>query len=180
MADRIPDEVRTQIVADVQAGQLSCRAIGRKYQVSHAIVSKIAKQEGVAWDRTAQTAAATAHAKFDAKAARADAIQRLYGHAVRASERLTSPYTFIVTSALGAQFVTTDEPPAKESKDFLTSMVSALGEARRLEAHDAADEAQAGKTMVNDLFGALGMVYHQIIAEEAAAEAVPVPAGGVS
>lgn len=180
MADRIPDEVRAQIVADVKAGQLSCRAIGRKYQVSHAIVSKIAKQEGATFDRTAQTVSATAHAKFDAKTARTAAIERLYRHAARFSERLEAPYTYIVTSALGAQFVTTDEPPSKESKDFLTAMVSALGEARRLEQHDAADEAVAGKTMVNDLFGALEMVYHQIVTDEQDEVAVMAAAGGVA
>lgn len=178
MADPLPQSTVDAVLADIRAGGMSCREIGRKHAVSHSKVSTLAKQNGLTFDRTAQTAAGSAAAKFDAKAARVAAVERLYGDEADLAARFRAPYTFVVTSALGAQFVTMDRPPARESKDIMSARVAALGEARRLEQHDAADEAQAGKTMVNDLFGALGLVYHQIVAEEQNEAAVPVTAGG--
>ncbi len=168
MADPLPQATVDAILADIRAGGKSCRAVAREHGVSHSKVSTLAKQHGLSFDRIAQTAAGTAAAKFDAKEARIAALERLYRDEARLAERFGSPYTFVVTSSLGAQFVTMNEPPLKEQKDAAAARSQLLTIALRLEAHDAADEAEAGKTMVNDLFGALGMVYHQIIAEEQA------------
>ena len=166
MAARIPDDQRAAILADVRAGEMSCRAIGTKHGVSHAIVSKLAKAAGLEFAAARQTTAATKTAKFDAKAARLQLMEDLYGDAQRFRDRLWSPYTQVVSGPLGPELVTTRLPPLREQQSAMTSIGIAVDKAIKLEEHDSEDGSAAGKTMLNDLFGAFQLAYHQIVTEE--------------
>lgn len=167
MGTRIPDDKRAQILADAAAGELSCRAIGEKYGVSHAIVSKLAKEAGVTFAAARQTGAAAVVAKFDAKKARVQLTQDLYEDAQRLRGRMWSKYTQVVSGPLGPELVTTNLPPLRDQQSAMTSIGIAVDKASKLEDRDTEDGSGVGKTMVNDLFGALQLAYHQMVTEEA-------------
>ncbi len=157
---KLPDETREQIVADINAGK-SCRSIAQERGVAHSTVSNIAKAHGLTFARTAQTAAGTAAAKFDAKAARQAAVQRFYEDEARWAARCNEPYEFYMSTGDGVRRIVSELPPAKELKDFQSARHSAMSIAMKMELHDAADQDEIGKTMVNDLYRALRLAWEQ-------------------
>lgn len=74
----LPDDKRAAILADIKAGDGTCRGIARKHGVSDATVRKIAKDNGItdAFSR-AQTENATRAVIADNAARRARLAQRL-------------------------------------------------------------------------------------------------------
>lgn len=167
MGSKLPDAKRSAIVEAIRSGG-TCRGIAREHKVSHAIVSKIAKEEGLSFDRAAQTAAATAAAEFDARQARATLIRRSYEHAAHFLDRARAAYTTTITTQHGIDWVTYAEPSPGDQRNLMTSFGIAVDKALALEKHDNDGGAAAGRTMVNDLFGALRLAYHQIVQEDAA------------
>ena len=167
----LSDEVRAAILADIADGKLSRNKIAEKHGVSRGTVTNLAKAHvgDTAFDRTHAEKGARARA-FDARAARAELIEQLYGDAQRFRERAWSPYTQVVTGPMGPEFVTTKLPPLRDQQAGYTSLAITLDKALTLERHDSDEGSAAGKTMVNDLFGAFELAYHQIVAED---EAVP-------
>lgn len=163
----LSDEVRAAILADIEAGKLSRNKIAEKHGVSRGTVTNLAKTHvgDTAFDRTHAEKGARAR-QFDAKAARAELIEQLYGDAQRFRERSWSPYTQVVTGPMGPEFVTTKLPPLRDQQAGYTAVAIAIDKALTLEKHDS-DEGQAmGKSMVNDLFGAFQLAYHKIVAED--------------
>jgi hypothetical protein len=159
--------IREAILTDVRAGDLSRNAIARKHGVANATVTKLAKDAHVvgAFDRTNTEKGMRARA-FDAKVARAELIERLYGDAERFRLRAWEPYTQVVASVMGPAFVTTKLPPLRDQQAAFTSLGIAIDKAIKLEDVDNDQGAAAGRTMVNDLFGALQLAYHEIVTEE--------------
>ena len=156
MASRLPDEKRAAIVAAIQAGG-TCRGIAREHKVSHAIVSRFAKEEGLSFERRAQTAAATEAATFDARATRAKLIERSYTEAAYFLDRMHQPYTMVVSSSAGAQFVTLAEPPLQEQRHAMTSYGIALDKALVLEKHDSGVGLEQVVSLLDTLQISLGV-----------------------
>lgn len=164
MAKReISEQLRAQILAAIQAGG-TCRGVAREFGVSPGFVSKLAKDTGedTAFDR-ARTAAATTAAVFDAKAARTKAIAELYHDFERFRERTWGEYTQIVSTPAGPELITTKLPPLPEQRAGITSAAICLDKALALENHDSGDGHEVGRTMINDLFGALRLAHHKIV-----------------
>jgi transposase-like protein len=164
----IPPKVRKAIADAVRAGG-SCRGVAREHGVSPATVSKIAAEAGLDFV-TARTAKATAARTFDAKAFRAELMQKLYLDAERYRQRAWEPYTQVLPGPGGPELVTTKLPPAREQQSLATAMGIAIDKAAALEHHDSSDGLAAGRTMVNDLFGALQLAHHQLVTQEAAGD----------
>jgi hypothetical protein len=158
---------RAAILAAIRAGALSRNAIARQFEVSAGSVTNIARQEGVehAFDR-ARTRAPTAAAVFDAKVARQVAMRELYGDFERFRARAWEPYTQVFTGPSGPELVTTKLPPLRDQQAGYVAAAVCLDKALALERHDGDDGSTAGKTMINDLFGALRLAYHQLATEE--------------
>ena len=172
MGNRAPisEATRAAVIAAIKAGQ-SCRGIAREHGVSPAYVSKLARDlPGDNFNR-AQTVAAAAAKAFDAKAARALAVQELYGDFERFRTRIWGEYTQVMTGPQGIELITTLQPPLRDQQAGMTAAAICLDKALVLERHDDTAGAEGGKTMINDLFGALGLAYHRIIAEEATIDA---------
>lgn len=161
----ISEQTRAAVLADIKAGK-ACRAIAREHGVSPAYVSKLAREvPGDSFDRSRTQQAAAAKA-FDAKAARKAAIEELYGDFEKFRSRAWGEYTQVIVGPQGPELVTTKQPPIRDQQAAFTAAAICLDKALVLERHDDTQGAEAGKTMINDLFGALGMAYHRIIAEE--------------
>ncbi len=177
MPQPLPDDIRQAILDDIRDGQLGCRAIARKHDVSPSTVSSLAKAAKVpdAFERSNQQKGARARA-FDAKAERARLIEELYGEARLIKSWVFSPYTQIVSTPFGPELVTTKLPPMRDRLAAMTAFGIALDKALKLEKVDDDAGAAAGKSMVNDLFGALKLAYHQIVEEEAAEAEVDLTA----
>jgi len=160
---RLDDALRAAILTDVQAGQLSRNAVARKHGVAASTVTKIANeaQLGSVFDRS-QTEKGARAASIDAKALRAQLALDLTHDAQRLRERIWSEYTQVVPSPLGPSFVTTKLPPLRDQQAGYTAVAIAIDKALKLVDYDTDGGATAGRTMVNDLFGALKMAWHQI------------------
>ncbi|WP_018219128.1 hypothetical protein [Salinispora vitiensis] len=165
----LPDEVRAAILADIHTNTLSRNKIAAKHGVATSTVTKIAREAvgDTAFDRSHAEKGARARA-FDAKAARATLIAQLYDDAQRFRARAWDPYTQVVSGPTGPELVTTKLPPLRDQQAAYTSLAITVDKALTLEKHDSDEGAVVGKSMVNDLFGALGLAYHRIVAEDEA------------
>jgi transposase-like protein len=166
---RTPDDVRDAILADIRAGQKSARRIAKDHQVAPSTVTKLAAEAHIpaAFERSnTKTRAATEARRFDAKAARAEMIEQLYGDAQRLRARAWEPYTVVVGSGDSMALVTLKQPPLRDQQAAYTGLAICLDKALVLEAKDDDQGAGAGKTMINDLFEAFQLAYHQQITEE--------------
>lgn len=166
MPSRTPEHVRDAILADIRAGQKSCRQIARDHGVSASTVSGLARSAHIpeAFERS-HTKNASAARSFDAKAARAELIEQLYGDAQRLRQRAWDPYTTVVGSGDATTLVTLKMPPLRDQQSAYTAIAIAIDKAAAMESRDDDGGAGAGKTMVNDLFGAFRLAYHQQVAE---------------
>ncbi len=164
MPTRTSEHVREAIIADIRAGVLSCRAIARKHKVAASTVSALAREARISapFERSqAKTREATAARRFDARAARTALIEQLYDDASRMRERAWAPYTQVVGTGPATMLVTTKLPPMREQREAFTALGIALDKAMALEARDDDGGSATGRTMINDLFGAFKLAYHQ-------------------
>lgn len=177
MGSKLPDDKRAAIVADIKAGDKSCRQIGRDHGISHAKVSTIAKDEGLTFARVPQTAAATAAAEFDARQTRAVLIRRAYEYAGHFLDKVRAPYTTTVTTQHGIDWVTYAEPAPGEQRNLMTSFGIAVDKALALEKHDSGANLEGVVSLLHSLQTDLATRYgpgddeHPIALE-------PVPADG--
>lgn len=171
MPPRTPDDVRDAILADIRAGQKSCRQIARDHKISPATVSALAKAAHIpdAFERSHTKRASEARA-FDAKAARAELIEQLYGDAQRFRQRAWDPYTTPVVAGNAVTLVTLNQPPLRDQQAAYVALAVCVDKALVLEAKDDDQGAGAGRTMINDLFGAFQLAYHQQVVEERAVD----------
>lgn len=140
MPKALDTAAREAIADDIRAGKPR-NQIARDHHVSGSTVTKIAKDLGLAataFDRS-QTQNATRAKRFDAALARAELIERLYGVAGRFLDRVEAPYTQVVTSPAGPEFVTTKLPPLRDAQAGMLAAAVAMDKALKLEQHDAQD-----------------------------------------
>jgi hypothetical protein len=168
MPARTPDDVRAAIADDIRAGTKSCRRIAKDHGVAPSTVLKVADEFGLTFERSQpeKTAAATAARVFDAKAARAELLEQLYGDAQGFRRRMWGAYTTVVGSGPGTQLVTLKQPPLREQQSAMVAIGIAIDKALKLEEKDDDQGASLGQTMINDLMGVLKLAHHQQVTEE--------------
>jgi transposase-like protein len=149
-------QLRADILRDIQDGQLSRNEIARRRNVSPSTVSKIAKDEGqsAAFDRT-QTAKATRAKQIDNAARRTVLIDRMYDVASHMLDRVTSPYTQVVSGPAGAEFVTTKLPPLRDAQAGMSSAAIAIDKAARMEAANGDSRVEQARTLLGGLMSDL-------------------------
>ncbi len=149
----INEQLRADIIRDIQDSQLARNQIARNRGVSPSTVTAIARQAGLgsAFDRS-KTAAAT-HAKtVDTTAARAALIERLYGFANRTLDRAESPYTQIVAGPAGAEFVKTKLPPLRDVQSAMSAVSMAMDKAGRAEDRNGSGDTEVARSLLGSLF----------------------------
>lgn len=169
----VPDAERAAILDDIRAGQLSCKAIARKYGRSASTVSGIAKDAGLvdAFGRS-QTKEATRAREADSKARRAEIAARLLDEATGFLDMLHGPFRVF---SFGGKENTYNEqllpgPPTGDIRNLMTSAAIALDKHVVLEKHDTDDGIDAARSMLGDVAAAIGDAYAQVKAAEAAGE----------
>lgn len=154
MPQPLTDQLRTDLIADIKAGELSRNAIARKHKVSPSTVTKYAAQADIAapFDRS-KTAAATHARQVDNTARRAALIDRLYGLSERLLDRAESPYTQVVTGPGGqAAFVTTKLPPLRDVQAAMSAVAMAMDRAGRAEDRNGSGDTDQAKGLLGALF----------------------------
>lgn len=145
MPVRIPDDQRAAIIADITANQKSRNQIARDHQVAASTVGKIAKDAGLtgSFDR-AQTEKATRARATDLAACRANLQSRLLALAAAGIEQAET----MLDDATSVQ--------------AMTIAGIALDKHLALVKHDAAQGADAGRSLLGDLGRALGIAAEQL------------------
>lgn len=149
MPKPIDPEKRAAIEQSIRegAGTRSAGSIAREFQVGRTTVLRIAQQAGLdgAWDRTKTLHASRATA-IDNKAVRAQLAADHLSDAVEIRKRLWEPAEAM--TAMG-EIVMMSLPPARDVKDFMTSVGAALKVSMEVEKHDAGDAtADDAKSML--------------------------------
>ena len=141
MPTRLNEAKREAILNDIQATagtpDGTVRKIADRNSVSTATVQRIAKAAGLedVWsrDRTANASRARA---VDSQALRTQLAWDHLADAVRIRERLWEPAELVTATG---QVVSLALPPAKDVRDFMASVGSALKISMEVEKHDVAD-----------------------------------------
>ncbi|MGH3275419.1 MAG: hypothetical protein ACRDNZ_13990 [Streptosporangiaceae bacterium] len=174
MPAALDPEKRASIIAALKGPEPKRNQIARDHGVSPSTVTKIAGEEGLstAFDRT-QTAKCTRAKAFDAKRARAQLVEDLYGDAQRLrTERIWAEYTQIVSGPAGSEFVTTKLPPLRDQQAGFTAVAICIDKATKLSDVDSSDGSAGARSLLGRLGEALQVAaagYGQ--ADEAAAAA---------
>ncbi|NRQ35999.1 helix-turn-helix domain-containing protein [Nonomuraea sp. NN258] len=147
------------------------REVARTLGRAHSTISTIAAREGLTWDRSAHTAAATAAASADNKARRVAIVARLYGQVEALLDRLEADeYAWTTTTVAGVETVTVPEPPAQEVKALLQSISAATTSATKLESIDSDQGAEGARSMLGALADGLRAIAQQLPDDEPAAD----------
>lgn len=161
----IPDNVRTAILADIQAGEKGCRAIARDHGVSPDTVSQAARDAGIldAFGRT-QTETATRARQADLAARRAQIAELLLDDIERLRDRAWEPYQVVTSSQHGAEITTLPLPPLRDAQAAYTSIAISLDKHLALVRHDGdtGGDLESARSLLGDLGRALGVAAEQL------------------
>ncbi|MGH3942488.1 MAG: helix-turn-helix domain-containing protein [Pseudonocardiaceae bacterium] len=168
MSRPLTSEDRDQVRA-LHARGLSRNAIAREIGRSVGSVTKLAREQGLVFDRAA-TVAATAAAVADARARRAALMHALLDDAGRLREQLFAPCT--LRNAGGKDntwaVLEVEQPPFADQLKIVQATVTAADASMRLDRHDSGAGVEEAKSMLGALAEGLGVAYHQIKAAETA------------
>ncbi|MBF8193269.1 helix-turn-helix domain-containing protein [Nonomuraea sp. K274] len=142
----IPDNVRQNILDDINAGEKSRNQIARDHNVSVGTVTNIAKRAGLttAFDRSA-TKNATEAAKADNAALRAATSRRLLVKANELLDQMDQPH---LAFNFGGKDNTYNEkqlpkPPVSDLRNLMTAAAVAVDKHLVIEKHDNSGESHA-------------------------------------
>lgn len=145
-----------QLAADGMSRNDIVRATGR----AAGTVTKVVRDAGGTFDRTA-TVAATKAKQRDAKARRAQLKLDLLDDAERLRLRLWEPATVVLSTPKGPARVTLDLPPARDARDIMGAVQAAVRSHVDLDRLDVSDGAENAKSMLGQLGEALQIVVDQ-------------------
>jgi hypothetical protein len=141
----------------------SRNAIARELDRSLSVITRIARGEGLAFDREA-TKAATAAAVADNKAVRALLSRRFLQEAERVLDRLNGPY--LVYAFGGKDNDYNDHelkiPPAGEVRNLMTAAAVAFDKHMAADRHDADSGAEGARSVLGALALGIGIAAAQI------------------
>lgn len=153
-AHRIPDEKRQAIRADIEAGNTR-NDVARKHGVSSSTVTKVAKEFGLTFDRSA-TRAATEARRADLAARRAEVSAEFLRRAREALAQMDQPH---LAFSFGGKDNTynekrLDSPPTGDKRNLMT--IAGIGLQRHLdiERHDN-DTGDSARSMLTELFAGI-------------------------
>lgn len=114
-ANRLPDELRQKVIADLQSGQFGRNEIARRNNIGQSTVTKIAKEEGLsAHKKTDITEQATRAMAVDNRQRRELLKEQMYGDIQRLRVRAWSPWSRDVVTKDGIEQFTAELPPLPE------------------------------------------------------------------
>ena len=166
MSGPITPEVRERIL-DLARQGVTRNQIARQLGVGAATVSKICREGGVTFDRTA-TKAATAAAVADARSRRARLMLDLLDDAARLRGQLWLPHTY--RDHGGRDFIeakwTQEEPTPADKRHLMLAASTAIGSSLKLDLHDSDNGAGEAKSLIGALAEGLGVAYRQLTADD--------------
>ena len=160
-ARRLVTQAERDRVAELHAQGLSRAAIARELDRPAVTIGRIADDLGLTWDRT-KTAAAAKALREDNRARRAELSRLLLDDAHRLRERLWSESEQVLSTPKGPARVVQALPPARDARDLMTAVTSAVKSHTDLERVDAGTGAETAKSMLGQLGEALQVAADQI------------------
>ena len=143
-----------QRVRELHAQGKTRNDIARDLGRSSSTITGIARHLGLAFDRAA-TQAATAARVADAKARRANVVDRLYGVIEKSLDRLERATHTITETSFGKKLTwQADELPPEHVRALVQAIGSAAQTAVKIEQVDAGDSGAIG-SLLGSLFGSL-------------------------
>jgi transposase-like protein len=152
-------EERDRIV-QLAADGMSRNDIVRETGRAAGTVTKVVRDAGGGFDRTA-TVAATKAKQVDAKARRAALKLNLLADAEQLRLRLWEPAEVVLSTPKGPARVTLDLPPARDARDIMGAVQAAVRSHVDLDRLDVSDGAENAKSMLGQLGEALQIVVEQ-------------------
>lgn len=150
MPKAIGRQKRAQIVASISEGA-TCNAVARKHSVSASTVSKIAREEGLSFER-AKTKQATEAQQADLADRRAKLAAELISDAEKLRARIWSKmtyYHFEPGKQAGETYIEgdwrereQDEPSPLDQQRLITTAAIAIDKSRILEGVDGTEESR--------------------------------------
>lgn len=165
----VEPETRAQIIADIAEGELSRNAIARKHLVSGSVVTALAADNDLKFDRS-KTQAATAAATIDLEAARTDLMKAALQTAADMLDDLRSPTVYnhfepggqktiyddgkiVSTEFVPGEWreVLADEPTISDKRNLATIFGIMVSRAADLSKASASAGSSAGASFIEDL-----------------------------
>lgn len=156
----VTDDERKR-VAELHAQGLSRGAIARELGRQPSTIGKIADKLGLTWDRS-KTAVAVKAKQADNRARRAELSRLLLDDAHRLRERLWTESEQVVSTPKGPAKVVQALPPARDARDLMTAVGTAVKSHTELERVDAGTGADNAKSMLGQLGEALQVAADQL------------------
>lgn len=149
-------------VADLHSRGFGRNAIQRETGLGAATVTKICKDLGLTFDRAA-TKVAVAARKTEAAALRSELELQLLDDAQRLRAQIWQPHEYIAHG--GKDFIkatwTQDEPSPVDKLKLMQAAGNAIDRAIRLGDLDKDDEVEAARSMLVQLFEAMGLAVEE-------------------
>lgn len=147
-------------IRELHAQGMGRNAIAREIGRGQRTVSEIAAKLGLTFDRT-MTAVATEARVIDAKARRADLMNRYYEQANKQLDRLDRG-TYTVREVSFGKVLTyeTDELPTQDVRNLMQASTAASTQAAKLEALDTNNGVDDAKSMLGQLASGLTAAYN--------------------
>lgn len=140
----------------------SCAAIARELKRAKSTISTAARTMGLKFDRHLVMEATEAHVK-DARAKRAELANALLDDAERLRQRVHAPYkVWRILNDGELATGTLDLPDARDQRDLMAAVNTAVGASLRLEEFDADPGINGAKSMLGALAAGLGEAYNQL------------------
>lgn len=137
----VSDEERSQIIKAVRAGG-TCRAVADEFKRSPSTISKIAKAEGLSFDRS-QTKAATKAKQEDNRERRARITSQMLSDIEKLQSQMFAPTTVYNFGGRDNTFETADipEPSFRDKRDITAAISNLMGRVLDTERIDRPDAA---------------------------------------
>ncbi|WP_367128308.1 helix-turn-helix domain-containing protein [Saccharothrix sp. HUAS TT1] len=155
-------DTEKQRIRDLHSQGATRNDIARDLGRSSATISKWCGRLGLGFDRKT-TAAATAAKVEDAKAKRAAIMQGLLDDAQKLRGQLFAPAVIFSFGGKDNSYEErkVPEPPARDKRDLMASIVQAVNASLRLDEHDRGSDVDDAKAMVDELYEALTGAWEQ-------------------
>lgn len=146
-----PPEVVAAILVDIRAGGMSCRGIADKHGRAPSTVARIAKANGLTFERT-QTEQATRARVADLAKMRAQLAADLLADTQRLRARAWKSYQVVQNTKDGPVVVDLERPPLRDVQAAYTSIAIAADKSAMLVRQDS----DGGTEHARGVIGALG------------------------
>lgn len=140
----LDDYKRAAILEDIRAGEKSCRGIAAEHAVSASTVGKIARENGLGFER-AKTKNATEAKRADNAALRATTSRRLLEKANQLLDQMESEHLVFNFGGKDNTYNSKvlPKPPVSDLRNLMTAAAVAIDKHLVIEKHDNSGESHA-------------------------------------